>query len=124
MNPEFVKCYTAGGAMGPNLIAKWGAADFAVILAVGVTVPLIGVTRGLITSATGDPVDIVMQGIYPIKAGGTITRGDPITSNGSGQAVTAAPSAGTNNYIIGYANISAVSGDLVDVIIEPQVLQG
>jgi hypothetical protein len=127
MDPIHVKNYVTGGAVGPNRIVKFGSADNTVVLAAAATDKPIGVSRGpstLGSVASGDRIDVVRLGIYPVVAGGTITRGDPITSDASGGAVTAAPSAGTNNGIIGRAETSAVSGDLVDVYIAPGSFQG
>lgn len=123
-NPILVKNYIAGGAIGPNLIVKWGSADNTVIAAAAAADRSIGVTRANITVASTERVDVVVKGEYEIKAGGTITRGDPLTSDASGQAVAAAPVAGTNNPIIGYAKQSAVIGDLFLADINPQTFQG
>lgn len=129
-NPILTKNYTAGGTIGPNLIVKWGAADYTVLAAAAVTDRSIGVSRGAGNSANAiatlvnEQIDVVVKGEYEIYAGGTIARGDPLTSNASGQAVTAAPSAGTNNPIIGFAKVSAVSGDLFLADINPQTFQG
>lgn len=123
-NPILVKNYTAGGAIGPNLIVKWGSADYKVVAAAAATDRSIGVTRANITVANLEQVDVIVKGEYEVKAGGTIARGDPLTSDASGQAVAAAPSAGANNPIIGYAKVAAVSGDLFLVDINPQTIQG
>lgn len=129
-NPILTKNYTAGGTIGPNLIVKWGASDYNVVLAAAATDRSIGVSRGAGNSANAiatlvnEQIDIVVRGDYEVYAGGTIARGDPLTANASGQAVTAAPGAGTNNPIIGYAKQSAVSGDLFLVDVSPQTFQG
>ena len=123
-NPILTKTYSAGGAIGPNLIVKWGAADFTVVAATAATDRSIGVTRAGVTVASGETVDVVVKGEYEIKAGGSITRGDPITSDSAGKAVTAAPATAANNPIIGYAKQSASSADLVLVDVNPQTFQG
>lgn len=124
MNPLLVKAFNAGAAVTQNRIVKCGAADGEVIQAAAAADKPIGVSVASLDAASGARVDVVLAGVYEVKAGGTITRGDPIASDASGQAVTAAPAAGTNNGIIGRALESAVSGDLVSVLICPSSFQG
>lgn len=124
LNPTLVKAFKAGAAIEQNRIVKMDSADGQVIKSAAATDKHVGVSVGSIDAASGDRVDVVLAGIYEIKAGGTITRGDLITSDASGQAVAAAPGAGTNNPVIGRALTSAVSGDLVDVLIVQSTTQG
>lgn len=122
-NPNYMPM-TAGGSIGPNRIVKIGAADRTVVLAAAATDQPVGVSVQSITAATGDTVDVVYQGQYEIVAGGVINRGSRVTSDGAGAAVAAAPSAGTNNGIIGIALETCASGDLVTVLIDPGLMQG
>lgn len=122
-NPEYLPML-AGATVNPNRIVKIGAADQTVIQGAAATDRFIGVSAQSITTASGDRVDVVYNGQYEILAGGTITRGNPVTSDASGQAVAAAPAAGTNNGIVGWALESCVSGDLVSVLIAPATYQG
>lgn len=118
MNNILTKNYTAGGAIGPNLLVKWGSADWKVVAAAAAADKLVGVTRANVTVANNDQVDVIVVGEYEIKAGGTIARGDAITSDASGQGVTG--SAG--NGIIGFAKQAAGIGDLFLCTVQPQVL--
>jgi len=122
-NPRYVPML-AGAAITPNRLVKMGAADQTAILATGVTAALLGVSVQSVSYATGQTADIVTGGEYDVVAGGTVTRGDKITSDANGAGVTAAPAAGVNNFIVGTALDSAVSGDLFTVQIEPGVMQG
>jgi hypothetical protein len=88
----------------------------------GIGSGLIGLAFNAATAA--GPLDIVTDGIFPGVAGGTITRGDPLTSDAAGAVVTAAPGAGTNYACIGHALASAVAGDRVPVQISRFILQG
>ena len=89
-------------------ICKPGADDDTFSLATGATDQLIGIFQHT-TSAAGDIVRIMMNaGISSLLYGGTVTRGDPLTSDGTGRGITAV--AGQN--IIGYATISGVVGDI------------
>jgi hypothetical protein len=122
-NPESMPMF-AGASVGPNLIVKIGAADQTVIPGAAATDRFVGVSAQSITTPTGERVDVIYNGQYEIKAGGTITRGAPITSDATGQGVVAAPAAGTNNGIVGWALEAAVSGDLFSVLIAPATFQG
>ena len=76
-------------------------------------------------ATVGDTVDVVLAGIYPVRAGGTIALNDLITSNGTdGTAKTETASAGTNVGVIGCAVESGSSGERVAVRISPFVKQG
>lgn len=116
--------YTAGASVTPNRLVKIGASDKTVILAAAATDKVIGVSVPLITAATGAQADIVVAGECDVVAGGSISRGDPITSDANGAAVTAAPAAGVNNYVIGRAVEAASSGDIFAVLLQPHTMQG
>jgi hypothetical protein len=122
-NLELIKSYNAEGAIAAYTIVKMGANDFGVAQAVAATDKLVGVTRE-IAAVLNEPVDVVHEGIANVKAGGPITRGDLITSDASGNAVTAAPGAGTNNRIIGFARMSGVAGDVIEVMLSLGSFQG
>jgi len=117
------KTYNAEGAIPPFTIVKPGANDFGVLQAAAATDKLIGVTTELSANAN-EPVDVIHEGVANIKAGGNVTRGDLVTSDANGNAVTAAPAAGTNNRIIGIARMSGVAGDVIEVLISPGSFQG
>ena len=99
------------------LIAKHGADDDTYSQASAATDTLVGVFQH-ITSAAGDSVRIMKIGISPVKLGGTVTRGDPLTSDANGKAVTA--TLGQN--VLGYATISGVLNDVGFVFISPGIL--
>lgn len=117
------KNYDAGGAISPYRIVKPGAADGAVLQAAAATDFLNGVC-GDVGPASGERVDIIKAGIALVEFGGTVTRGGPVTSDANGKAVAAAPSAGSNVRIIGFAEVSAVNGDISPVLIAPGLMQG
>lgn len=122
-NQVLAKNYTAGGAISAFRIVKMGSNDGEVVQAAAATDLLMGVT-GELGPASGERVDIIKAGIARIEFGGNVTRGNPLTADASGKAVAAAPGAGTNNRIIGFAEVSGVSGDIADVFLAPGVMQG
>lgn len=123
MNPILAKNYKAEAALTAYSIVKPGAADGQVVLAAAVGDALIGVTNE-IAAAINERADVIHAGIAEIKAGGTIARGDWLTSDASGLAVAAAPAAGVNNNVIGRALASAASGDVFAALIAPGRIQG
>jgi hypothetical protein len=116
--------YKAGAQISPSTIVKWDTSDFQVVPGAAATDKLVGVAAPNITVPSGQRVDVIKQGIAQVTLGGTVTRGDPITSNATGLGVLAAPGAGTNNRIIGYAEMSGVSGDVIPVMVRAETIQG
>lgn len=116
-----VKCTAAIAAA--FTIGKFGPDDDTMSLAAAATDMLSGVFQH-VTANPGDEVRVMLDGITKIKLGGTVTRGQPLTSDATGQGVVAAPAAGTNVRIIGIAMASGVSGDVITMLISPSVMQG
>ena len=91
------------------------------------TTPLLGVVHRPdgSTAAIGDTVDVVISGVYPVIAGGSISRKNLITSGGTdGTAIAESASAGTNVGVLGQAIEDGVSGDRVATVINPFIKQG
>lgn len=122
-NNGLTKCYTAEGAINANRIVKVGAADYGVLQAAAVGDKSIGISTE-IDAASGERVDVVLAGIADLKLGGTVARGDLLTSDATGQGVTAAPAGGTNNRIVGMAIISGVTGDIIPALVSQGSFQG
>lgn len=122
-NIGLTKSYTAEGAISANRIVKVGAADYGVLVAAAVGDKSIGISTEIDT-VSGERIDVVHAGIADLKLGGTVARGDFLTSDATGQGVAAAPAAGTNNRIVGTALIAGVSGDIIPVLIQPGSFQG
>jgi hypothetical protein len=123
-NRDLVKTYSAEAAIAACRIVKPGAADYGVLQSAAVSDKLIGVTVPNVAIASGESCDVIHEGIAELQLGGTVTRGDLLTSDASGQGTTAAPAAGTNNRIIGIALVSGVSGDIIPVLLNPGSVQG
>lgn len=124
-NPELTKSFVAEAAINPYRIVKFGTADGQVVQGAAATDSLIGVAASLGQATTvGDRVDVVLEGIALVEFGGAVTRGAQVTADANGKAVAAAPVAGSNNRIIGVAMVSAVAGDIADILIEQSSMQG
>jgi len=115
--------YVAEAALAKSRIVCFGATDGSVKQAAAATDAMIGVTEGFAYVA-GDRADIVRTGLADVEYGGVITRGQPLTSDALGRAVAAAPAAGVNNRIIGYAEVSGVAGDIGSVLLGAEMIQG
>lgn len=117
------KNYVAEAAIAAYRIVKFGTADGNVVQAAAATDFLVGVMES-VGPAINERCDVIKSGIADVEFGGTVTRGGPVTSDASGKAVAAAPGAGSNVRIIGFAEVSAVSGDIAPVLVAPGVMQG
>ena len=118
-----IKNYTAGGAIAKYRIVKFSA-DGTVVQGAAATDLLIGVVDIPNAAVSGNRVDVVRDDLTLVELGGTVTRGDFLTADSNGKAVTAAPAAGVNNRVIGVAETSGVSGDVIYVFISAGAVQG
>lgn len=123
MPAQRFRSYTAQAAIDPFLIVKPGTADGTVTLAAAATDLLIGTSDGL-AKAIGESVDVATGDLHEVRLGGTVTRGQPLTANASGKAVVAAPGAGANVRIIGFADASGVAEDVITYIRDLGYMQG
>jgi hypothetical protein len=114
-NPTLTKNYDAGAAVPIYSLVKFGANDYTVIPATAVSDRIIGVADILGAEAAGERLDVNRAGIVPVVYGGTVTRGDKLTSNATGQAIT---STADTDKIIGFAEISGVLNDIGAVLIQ------
>lgn len=121
-NEGLAKTLIAGAAVAARRIVKFGSGDTAVIQAAAATDLSIGVSD--LGAASAEYCDVIIDGIALVEYGGNVTRGDKLTADADGKAVTAAPAAGVNAQIIGIAMLSGVSGDIGSVRIAPSVMQG
>jgi len=122
-NETLVKTFVAEGGVVAHTLVKAGSADGLVAEAAAAGDSVIGVSTILDSSDT-ERCDVVVAGIAEVIFGGNVAMGDLLTSDSSGQAVVAAPAAGTNNRIIGQAMTSGVSGDIGSVLISTGSIQG
>lgn len=123
LSPGLRKAFKAGVAIGSRKIVKFGADDATVVLGAASTDLLIGVS-GELDAELGENVDISLDGVVEVTFGGTVVRGDGLTSDATGRAIAAAPAAGVNARIIGIAMCSAVVGDIGPAFLSPGRIQG
>lgn len=111
-NELFIKAYRAEEIIPARTIVKFGTQDATAKIATAVTDGFIGVTGSVGATAVGDTVDVVKAGVVEVIYGGTVTRGDLITTNATGQAVK---SSANGDKIIGIAETSGVQNDIGSV---------
>jgi len=119
-------------------IAKFGSDDNTLSVAAAATDGLIGVFQHT-TAAAGEEVRVMMSGISRVVLGGTVTRGDRLTSDSNGKAVSATRHTHTENTAgtysqnattqaasavntIGMALASGVAGDIIPVLLAPALI--
>lgn len=116
-----VKCTAAIATQ--FLIAKFGADDDTLSQATASTEDLVGVFQHT-TTAAGQEIRVMLDGISRVKLGGTVTRGGLLTSDANGKAVAIGAVGGTNYAVIGRAMASGVADDIIPVLIAPSRAQG
>jgi hypothetical protein len=110
--PGLTKNYTSGAAIAAHRFIKPGSADRYVVQAAAGTDALLGVSD-LGCTAAEDRLDIIHSGIADIVYGGTVTRGDPLTSDSLGRAIKARE----HDRVGGHALVSGVVGDLGEIFL-------
>lgn len=123
-NVIIARNFKAEAAIPANTLVKLSATtDGQVLAAAAVGDKLIGVSTD-IAAAINERCDVILEGAADVLYGGAVTRGDLLTSDATGRAVTAAPGAGVNNSVIGRALVSGVAGDIGQCIISVGTTQG
>lgn len=110
-NDGLAKTFYADGAIGKYLIVKAGSADNKCAQAAAATDKIIGVAD-LGASGAGERLDVFLTGIAKVVYGGTVARGDLLTSDAAGKAIATTTA---SNRIIGVAMESGVANDIRSV---------
>lgn len=117
------RTYVATAVVNKHRIIKLASQSTA-LQAAAATDKLVGVADSLGADTIGDTFDVILDGVATVELGGNVAVGDLLTADADGKAVVAAPAAGANARIIGYALVAGVSGDLGSVAIHPGSVQG
>lgn len=118
MIPTFIRAYEAAAEVAPNTIIGWAApaTSSSVAPATGGTASLVGVADAM-GAVAGGMCDVMRGGLVPVKLGGPVAAGDPITANATAQGIKAT----AGDHIIGTADQPGVAGDIIDVFFAPGV---
>jgi hypothetical protein len=122
-NDGLTKTMNSEGAIGRHKIVAHGTGAYGVKQAAATTESLLGIST-IIPGEDGGRVDVILEGIAEVEYGASVTKGKPLTTDADGNAVEAAPAAGANVPIIGYAMVSGADGDIGSVHIQRSVMQG
>lgn len=107
----------AGAAVSPYRIVKFGTDSLHVIQGAAATDTTIGINQCPQAAALEDPVMVAFQGIGKVECGAAVTRGDLLSSDGVGRAVSSL--AAPTDRVIGVALDSGVLGTVIRVSISP-----
>jgi hypothetical protein len=109
MNPLLIKGFYATAAIAAYSICSFTAGG--VVTASSASDPIAGFTNDIGADA-GQIADITQIGLAEVRAGGTLTAGDAITSDANGHAVKAT----AGDVIAGIAQTDAVTDDVIPVL--------
>lgn len=112
---DFEKSFTSTNDLSAKqyyIVAVDTSNDESVVLAAAGTDPVVGVLQNKPKAAAAALVRFI--GTSKVIAGGSITRGDKVTSDSNGKAVT---TTSANDQVLGRALSSAATGDLVEVLL-------
>ncbi|MCL2872422.1 MAG: DUF2190 domain-containing protein [Betaproteobacteria bacterium] len=112
-NPGLIKNFVAEGEILPLRIVALGSADGRV-KAAATGAACLGVTVEHITAQDGERVDVILDGIAEIKAGGTLARGALVGAGAAGVAVAVEDV----EVAVGTALVDAVNGDVFRVLLK------
>lgn len=114
--------YKAGATVNPHRIVKFGADDLTLIQATGSTDALIAVSDNVGYDPTNTnnrypqaKLDAIFSDAAELEYGGTVTRGDSITSDSVGRGIKAGGVAGQKT--IGIALKDGVVGDIGSIFV-------
>jgi hypothetical protein len=79
---------------------------------IGISLPGSGPTAENMV-ANGDTFTLITEGVALVEYGGTVNRGDPLTTDAQGRAVQG----GSGNEVIGHALVSGVEGNVGNCLI-------
>jgi hypothetical protein len=99
-------------------------ADLTIAQSAAATDAHVGVCAQPGGAAINTRCDFAVSGIVEAEFGGTVTRGDLLTSDASGRVITATAAAGANVRVIGLAMVSGVVGDVQEILLSQGSFQG
>lgn len=116
MGEPLIKGFRAGAAIGRHTLVAFND-DGDVVAANSATVKIAGVSSE-VDCASGCLCDVVLSGLYEVRAGADVAAGDLLTSDARGRAVPL-PSGNTKKRIAGLALGPAAINEFVPVAIAP-----
>ena len=103
--------------LSARCLVKHGSTDGHALTADGPTNRFLGVATDIDTDADRNG-DVIRTGFALVIYGGTVARGQPLTSDANGHAVVAV----AGNEVAGYAEVSGAAGDVGSILLGRSVL--
>ncbi len=118
MNHLFIKSYEVVADVAGNLIARFSdaAASSKVAIATASDQPIIGIIDSM-GGRAGGQTDVHRLGVAPLRLGGAVEAGDPLTSDDEGRGIKAEPEEGETIRIVGYAEAPGEEDDIIDCFV-------
>lgn len=112
------RSYKAEAGVEGFRILKFGSANGTAVKASAATDKIIGTSDGL-DKAAGELVDSAVGDVHEVRLGGTVARGDALTSDANGKAVATTT---VGHRVIGFAESSGVVDDVIPYLRSLHVL--
>lgn len=121
MIPTLIRGYEASAAVAAFKIVRFSEVSTTARISQSTanTDPVLGVS-GSLAQVVGDMVDVTMAGIGLVTLGGTVTAGAELTTDASGNAIAAVPTAGVFMSVVGKALAPGVAGDVIEILVSPR----
>lgn len=115
-----VRSYPASADVAGKRIVKFSdAANSSQVATAGAdTDRLCGISDAQGAKA-GGMLDVVQGGVTGVKLGGTVSAGDPLTSDDEGKAVKCVAAAGETRAYVGFAQAPGVENDEIPCLFAP-----
>jgi len=122
MNPILTKTFTADATVKAYRILMVGSDEGSCKHATSANVAFLGGSNQVDKKTEGDAIDVIRIGLAEIEYGAAVSAGDPLTSDSVGRAVPAVFDVNDSVYVIGYAEVDGVAGDIREVLIDKGIV--
>lgn len=123
MIPLFTRSYEAAADIGGYRIVSFAdpASGSTISTATSNTDSSLGISDSMGADA-GGMCDVHRNGLYPVRLGGPVEAGDPLTADAAGAGIKAVATPGTSVRIVGFADEPGAAGDLCATFLSPGFL--
>lgn len=120
-----VKAFTSAGAISKRRIVVFDAAEGKVAQAASAAAAPVGVTGIVGTAGADERIDVLLDGVRDIEAGGAFAQGALVCADAQGRAVLCNPGADVTAHAIGVALApSGAAGQIVSILINRITIKG
>jgi hypothetical protein len=108
-----IKTFHAPAAVAGYTLVTFAAGVNTVETADNVADPILGLTTSVGSQGNGR-CDVIVGGVSEARIGGTVTKGEVLTTDATGRAITATQ---TTDRVLGMAMADAVIGDIASILV-------